>query len=125
MLDSDGPVYFSSVAIVEIAIAIAIASAWGLPAELHFVPQLNGLGYQKLPLIAVDAEELSRSPAPNGHDPFGHILIAQPTTHSLRFETADKKLLILELTGVNDATSERAWEEQSTARRSDSPVELR
>ena len=102
MLDSDSPVYFSSVSIVE----IAIASAWGLPAELDFVPQLNGLGYQKLPLIAVDAKELSRFPAPNGHDPFGRILIAQAATHWLRFETVEKKLLALALPGVNDATSD-------------------
>jgi len=54
VLDSDSPVYFSSVAIVE----IAIESAWGLLAGLDFVPQLNGLGYQELPLVAVDAEDL-------------------------------------------------------------------
>lgn len=54
-------------------------------------------GYDLLPVTAGDAEAIASFPQLARHDPFDRMLLAQATTRQLRFVTADRVLLGMDL----------------------------
>ena len=101
ILMSDAPVFFSAVSIFEITIKSALGK---FPAQDNMASTIATLGFRELPLDAQSAEQVSRFPALEGHDPFDRMLVAQATTHSIPLETADRRLLALDIPEVRDAT---------------------
>jgi PIN domain nuclease of toxin-antitoxin system len=103
VLQSEVPLYFSSLSIAETVIKTQIG-------RLHTPPNLTehllGLGMRELSFDAASAEGISRFPGLARHDPFDQMLVAQAATHKLILETADRKLLTLGLPTIRDATSE-------------------
>lgn len=100
LLNSERPVYFSAVSMVEVAIK---AQRGTLPELGNLAPPLREAGFRELPLDSASAEAMTRFPGLAGHDPFDRMLVGQAAAHTLDFETADRKLLALGLPHINDA----------------------
>lgn len=99
LLGSHGPVFFSAISLVELAIK---ASVKKLPQDQLTPQNLVSFGLRELPFDAGAAGHVNRFPALQHHDPFDRMLVAQAVHHSLFFETADKKLLDIGLRDLHD-----------------------
>lgn len=102
VLEAATPVYFSPVSLAEIALKVEQGK---LPAISNLLPQLEECGFRSLPLDGESALGISRFPGLERHDPFDRLLVSQALAHSLFFETADRRLLELDIPGLRDATS--------------------
>jgi len=103
LLNSERPMYFSAVSMVEVAIK---ARRGTLPEIPQFLPALLETGFRELPLDSASADALTRFSGLASHDPFDRMLVGQAAAHSLDFETADRKLLSLKLPFIRDAMAE-------------------
>lgn len=102
LLGSYGPIFFSAISIVELAIK---ASVREFPRELLTPETLVSVGLRELPLDAASATQVNRFPGLTHHDPFDRILVAQAAHHSLFFETADRKILETGYADIRDPRS--------------------
>jgi PIN domain nuclease of toxin-antitoxin system len=100
LLSSSAPIHFSPVSIMEIVIKTA---AGGLPPVPHLIDVLETAGFRSLPLDTASALGVNRFSELQGTDPFDWALLAQALTHSLYFETVDRRLLSLDIADVRDA----------------------
>jgi PIN domain nuclease of toxin-antitoxin system len=100
LLNSSAPIHFSPVSIIEIVIKTA---AGRLPPIPDLIDVLETAGFRSLPLDTASALEVNRFSELQGTDPFDRALLAQALTHSLYFETADRRLLSLDIADVRDA----------------------
>ncbi len=102
ILDSDRSVMYSAISIAEIHLKATIGK---LPSQEGLVDKIHSIGLRELPFDSASAASLDRFPGLFRHDPFDRMLLAQASTHKLYFETADTRLLSLNLPGVRDATA--------------------
>ncbi|WP_104913065.1 type II toxin-antitoxin system VapC family toxin [Pontimonas salivibrio] len=101
VVNSERPVFFSAVSIVEIAIK---SQRGTLPDMGDLVPHLQLAGFVELTLDSASAQEMSRFGGLARHDPFDRMLVGQAAAHKLNFETADHTLLSLGMPFIYDAT---------------------
>jgi len=100
LLESAAPIYFSPISIMEIVIKTAIGK---LPPLAHLVDALESAGFRSVPFDTPSALQVNRFTELQGTDPFDRALLAQALTHSLYFETVDRRLLSLDIPDVRDA----------------------
>ena len=100
LLNSERPLYFSAVSMVEVAIK---AQRGTLPELTHFLTAMLEAGFRELTLDSASADAITRFSGLAGHDPFDRMLVGQAAAHSLDLETADQKLLSLKLPFIRDA----------------------
>jgi PIN domain nuclease of toxin-antitoxin system len=100
LLESAAPLYFSPVSIMEIVIK---TKAGKLPPLPGLIDVMESAGFRSLPLDTASALEVTRFAELEGTDPFDRALLAQALTHSLYFETVDRRLLSLDIADVRDA----------------------
>lgn len=101
LLESDRPIFFSSVSIAEITLKIALKK---LGDFSQLASDLIAHGYLELPLTSDHALAMQRSGALLRHDPFDTLLLSQAVHEDLWFETADSVLLGSRISCVRDAT---------------------
>jgi len=101
LLESDRPVFFSSISSAQITLKTALKR---LDVFSQLASDLISHGYRELPLTSEHARAMQGSGALLRHDPFDTLLIAQAVHEDLWFETADTHLLSAGLNHVRDAS---------------------